>query len=260
MKRIHNLKSWLIGIIIFLIAIHFLFSVQAPFKWLEAVWNAGDFISFIGTLALGYIAVKQADEANKGAEAANNISNRLMDLEFERYKLENRPFVMVSSWNAENLRLEQIYIPDRLYIQVDSYDENKPILGISLFIQNTTNAPLYAEFDNCCIDEQVLMNTIINQSNHKICLQPLGIQEIVFFASEDMMLKWKGKILKMQFVLENRFAVRYQETFKIIVGNIGKIRPFLRVGWICNLSPQNFEIGKFVKNTDGQFILVMEDL
>ena len=86
-KYFYDWRLWLIGTIIFLVSVQVLFTIPAPCKWLDAVWEAGDLISLVGTLILGYIAMKQASEANERAEAANKISQRLMDLEFERYKL-----------------------------------------------------------------------------------------------------------------------------------------------------------------------------
>lgn len=76
---------WLALTIIFLLAVQILFSIPAPNKWLEAVWEAGDLISFVGTIVLGFIAVKQTAEANRTAELATSTSNKLIELQQKEY-------------------------------------------------------------------------------------------------------------------------------------------------------------------------------
>lgn len=258
-NRINNWKYWLIGTIVFLIAVHILFNIHPPYKWLEAVWSAGDLITLVGTLVLGYIAIKQTNEANERTEAANEISRRLMDLEFERYKLENRPFVMVSDWNAENLLLDQIYTPKEIYIQIGSFDECRPILGLSLSFQNTTNAPLSIEYNDGYIGEHKLMHSATNQPKQKLMLQPFDIKKMIFYASEETILQFKGKTLNMDFILENRFAERYKESFSIIVARIDDLAGLPPKKWFCSLFVQNYQIGKFKRNENGEIVLVAED-
>lgn len=259
-KHFYNWKPWLIGTIIFLVAVQVLFTIPAPCKWLDAVWEAGDLISLVGTLILGYIAIKQTGEANERAKDANKISQRLMDLEFQRYKLESRPFVMVADWKAENLETNQINNPEKLYIQIDTFSEQEPILGFSLFLQNTTNAPLSIEFKEGHIGEQRLMYSVTNQPKRKLMIQPLDTQEMVFYASENSILSFKGKRLNMSFILENRFAERYQESFKIIVVRIDSPDEPPARRWYCDFYIQEFQIGKFAKDEEGNIILVMEEL
>jgi len=76
---------WLVLTIIFLLVVQILFSIPAPNKWLEAVWEAGDLISFVGTIVLGFIAVKQTAEANKTAKLTTSTSNKLIELQQKEY-------------------------------------------------------------------------------------------------------------------------------------------------------------------------------
>ena len=76
---------WLILTILFLVVVQVLFRIPAPNKWLDAVWDAGDVISFVGTIVLGFIAVKQTAEANRTAELATNTSNKLIELQQKEY-------------------------------------------------------------------------------------------------------------------------------------------------------------------------------
>lgn len=59
-------------IILPIVIIHILFKWKSNCYWIEAEWNAGDVLgyfgdvlSFVGTVVLGYIAVKQTERANK---------------------------------------------------------------------------------------------------------------------------------------------------------------------------------------------------
>lgn len=72
-----QLALWIFIIIIFLIGVQIVFSIPAPCKWLAAVWDAGDFISFVGTMALGLIAVYQTKNANE-------LSYRMLQVEEEK--------------------------------------------------------------------------------------------------------------------------------------------------------------------------------
>ena len=54
------------------------FSFPAPSKWLEAVWGAGDFIAFCGTVVLGFVAWKQSTMATE-------ISAKLISFQAAEY-------------------------------------------------------------------------------------------------------------------------------------------------------------------------------
>lgn len=100
-KMLMKWQSWLALTILFLICVQVLFTIPAPCKWLDAVWEAGDFISLVGTLVLGYVAMCQTQRANKMAEDANNVakdanetSRKLIQLQEEEYL----PVVTVSTF------------------------------------------------------------------------------------------------------------------------------------------------------------------
>ena len=76
MKKVH-LALYIAITILFLIVVQILFSIPAPCKWLDAVWEAGDFISFAGTIVLGLVSVYQTKKAN-------DISIKLLEIEEER--------------------------------------------------------------------------------------------------------------------------------------------------------------------------------
>ena len=92
---------WLIVSVTFLAFIQTIFHVPAPCKWLEHVWEAGDIISFVGTMVLGYIAIYQTANANEMAKEANRIAKQAsktsQDL-IQLQKMEYYPVVRVTKF------------------------------------------------------------------------------------------------------------------------------------------------------------------
>ena len=80
-----------------MIFVHIVFSIDAPFEWLEAKWTAGDLLTYVSTIALALLAVWQnykMDEENditqqrleKLASQANELSviSKIIEIESER--------------------------------------------------------------------------------------------------------------------------------------------------------------------------------
>lgn len=72
-------KQWIIIVFTFLLFVHIIFTIPAPYDWLESVWSAGDLITFCGTVTLGYVAFNQS-------RVANEVSNKLAILEAAEYQ------------------------------------------------------------------------------------------------------------------------------------------------------------------------------
>lgn len=252
-KMLSKWWIWLIAIIVFLIVVQILFSIPAPCKWLVAVWKAGDFISFVGTMVLGYVAISQTEWANK-------MSERLMDIENNRYKLDIRPFVMLTDWKAYELQSEQLFFnPDKLYIQIGEHEEGTPALGIGLLLQNTTDSYLSLEYSGAKSETIKWENFSANQPNRKLRLSSGESEEIVFYASPEYMTFLIGEFVTVKFILENRFAEKYQESFELIITVLSNECLHKKGEWYCDITAQNYQIRKFVKDGTGKIILKMED-
>lgn len=85
---------WVGVTVVFLVIVQILFRIEAPCKWLDAVWEAGDLISLVGTLVLGYVAVLQTQRANDMAADANETSRKLIELQ----KAEYMPVVTIKDF------------------------------------------------------------------------------------------------------------------------------------------------------------------
>lgn len=253
MKNAEKWWIWLIASIIFLIVVQILFSIPAPYKWLEAVWEAGNLITFVGTIALGYVAVSQTQRANR-------MSERLMDIENNRYMLAIRPFIMVTEWKAYDISVGKLlFNPDILYIQIGSYNDGEPSLGIGLQLQNTTDSYVSAEYLRGHSDKVKWSNSATNQPNRKLRLLAGDSQEIVFYANQEYMKSLVDKIITVEFILENRFAERYKESFCLRITVLSNEYIHNDGEWYCDAAVQDFKIGKFEKNSDGQTVLKMEE-
>ena len=93
-NQFNKLWLWIAVTSVFLIIVQVLFRIEAPCKWLDAVWEAGDLISLVGTLVLGYVAVLQTQRANDMADDANKTSRKLMELQ----KAEYTPVVIIKEF------------------------------------------------------------------------------------------------------------------------------------------------------------------
>lgn len=252
-KMLNKWWVWVISSGMFLFVVQILFSIPAPFKWLEAVWKAGDFISFVGTMVLGYVAISQTERANK-------MSERILDIENNRYKLDICPFVMVTDWKAYELKSEQLlFNPDKLYIQIGEHQDDTPALGLELFLQNTTDSYLTLEYSRGYSQKVKWDNFATNQPNRKLCLSSGESKEIVFYASPEHMLSLISEVITIDFIMENRFAERYQESFDLILTVLSKECIHKENEWYCDATVQNYQIGKFIKD-NGKIVLKMEDI
>ena len=245
---------WFLCAVLFLIVIQILFSIPAPCKWLEAVWNAGDFISFTGTMVLGFVAIWQT-------QRANGMSERLMELEHNRYKMEIRPFVMVTDWKAYELNSTQILLnPNKLYIEIGQTADGENVIGLGLRFQNTTNSYVSVEYKTACSQKVTWSNSAGNQPNRKLRLLAGKDDEIVFYAKKDFMSSLIGERIIIQIILENRFGERYQESFELIILELSNQCLHNDGELYCDAAIQNYQIGRFKIDDNGKIALAMEEL
>lgn len=109
-----QLFLWICTVVFFLVGVQVLFSIPAPCKWLDAVWEAGDLMSFVGTISLGIVAVYQTRKANE-------ISFRLLQIEEER----RRPQIDIRAISEDKLKQynrQQLISSsvEGIYVNVDS--------------------------------------------------------------------------------------------------------------------------------------------
>lgn len=77
-KKLEHGTKWLIICVVFLVVIQVLFSIPAPVYILDATWEAGDLITFAGTIVLGFVAWQQNDRLLRVEEDTYIHSNGCM--------------------------------------------------------------------------------------------------------------------------------------------------------------------------------------
>lgn len=74
---------------------NFIVIIQTDYAASDVLAFLGNYISACGTIVLGWIAIKQTDQANGMSEKANNISDRVAQLEIAKHIAEHDPVVLV---------------------------------------------------------------------------------------------------------------------------------------------------------------------
>ncbi|OPZ86874.1 MAG: hypothetical protein BWY74_03534 [Firmicutes bacterium ADurb.Bin419] len=255
-----KLWAWVIGIVILALIIVIPFIINESYKVKSryvTMWGANDvlafygsLLSFVGTVVLGALALFQNIKANE-------INKRLTSLENERFKLELRPFVLVTSWKIEPAKVSEILSPKKLYFQIENTElDGKECLCLSLFFTNTSNSVVLVNYTGAevsssgnVVDKWSCSTS--NQQNTKLYLQNGETGEIGFYCSKDKMESFIGKNIRLELTLENRFSEKYKETLDIIILQLLKIND----RWHLYISPQNYQIKKFIRDENGKTVL-----
>jgi len=215
----------------------------------------GTFLTFIGTVALSALAVWQ----NK---KANDINERLSLLEEEKYKLEMRPFAMISDWkaNIEDV-ISVILSPTKIYYDIGkASNDHMNCACLSLFFTNTANYFITVSYSTATVyDNNDLVckwpNRIANQQNSKLYLNSCKQGEIVFYAEKQTMESLVDKTIALELILENKLSERYKENINILVTSFD-----LHDDNSCfvHMLVQNYKIGKFIKDKDDKIVVKWE--
>lgn len=245
-----------------LLIVHLLFKWHSGVNFFVAEWSAGDvlayvgtMLTFIGTIALSYMALKASNKANE-------LSQKVIDMEINNYKMDLRPFVLVSDWNAYEIDCtELIDNPAKKYIQIGKY-QNGNALGLAIKLTNTSNSCITVQYFTGISRNPELNwgNAAVNQSNLKMILFPGESDEFVFYATQEFMEKQISQRVKIELILENRFSKRYKESFTVLITSLSNKVKTLPGQWYCHLFAQDYEIGHFEKDENGDKIFIEEDL
>lgn len=216
----------------------------------------GSFLAFMGTVALGSLALWQ----NK---KSNDINGRLSKIEDEKFKLDMQPFVIINDWKTQfKDAWDVVLTPKKLYFNIGSEElKTANFLCLTIFLTNTSNSYSMVSYSKANVyngDSSIgtWSNVSSNLQNTKLYLKPSETGEIVFYASEDTMKSWLGNMVRLELTLENRFSERYKETVDIFINVLNKNNDN---SWYTYLHIQNYTIDKFIKNKDGKIILESED-
>ena len=237
MKKVFNKWwIWLIASVLFLLIIQVLFTLQAPYKWMEATWEAGDLISFVGTMVLGYIAIHQTEQANL-------MSKKLMDIEENQYKIDIQPFVVVIDWRVYEFEHTQMLMnaDNKRYVCIGAYGDGETF-GLALRLLNTTSSYVTVEYFRGITERNSWDNICVNQMNRKIYIKPNDSEEIILYASANFIRSLENKKSTISFILENRFGQRYKETFELYIIYLNSDYVSKKNEMRCSAIIQNYKI------------------
>ena len=142
LKKYNWVLRWGMISLIFALAIHVAFKITAPIKFLEAVWSAGDILTYTSTIALGLLAFWQNQrlyqESYKQEIKNLTIENYVLfifeDLEVLFYDKDDNP-----DNGREVEPFEMGYNGDKAFWKYDSIKKDK--LNIKLKIKNIGDHP-----------------------------------------------------------------------------------------------------------------------
>ena len=137
----------IIGFFAPLIIVHLLFKWYSGIDFLVAEWGAGDLLGYIGT-ALTFIGtIVLSIFALLASNKANALSVKVIEMEKDRYRLELRPFALVSNWQAYEIDSKELVDdPKEKYIQIGMYKTGKA-LGLALELTNTTQSCITVQYN-----------------------------------------------------------------------------------------------------------------
>lgn len=252
----------LIGFFLPMIIVHILFKWNSGIDFLVAEWSAGDVLGYIGTILSFVGTIILSILALQAANKANDLSKKVIENEQERYRLEMRPFVLVSDWKAFEIdSKELIDDPKEKYIQIGLY-KGGTALGLALELTNTTESCITVQYERGTTRNPELCwsNAAVNQENLKMSLKPGEKDKFIFYAPPKFMEKQISQRVTVELTLENRFSKRYKETFVIIITSLSDKVSLQPGKWHCHLFAQEYTIGRFEKDENGNPMCINEEL
>lgn len=212
-------KKWAIGgllvfvaVILVPIMINALYLINGGYI---TVWSGADVLAFygaalgaVGTIILGIVAWEQ--------------NKRLLELEETKYKLEMRPFVILTDWRVRPFSIQDILSnPTQIklaarYLVVG--DIHKADLQIFLTFTNTTDSFITAAYhESKYVKNQKSTgwgNACIGSLNDKLRILPNASAEICLLGTrESLSESFRKGAIKVYLAMENRLGEKYFEEF-----------------------------------------------
>ena len=201
--------------IFILIFVHIIYSIPSPCEFLVSKWNAGDLISYIGTMFLGIIAIVQT-------LSANNLSKKLLDIEMSRKKHEQEPFFLVTNCSVKKFNSYFTMTTEckpNYTIEIENIHANQIVYLITFEIVNTSDNVEIIRFKECYSTDNDNKKEIKWKNNGK----PSSMRHIVllskqngrihFICNQEMYKSLENRTFKMEFYINNKVYDTYLETF-----------------------------------------------
>ncbi len=221
----HKIKTTFIILGFFvapLLVIHLLFKWSIGCDWFVAEWSAGDmlgyigsFLAFLGTVALGTLALWQNKKANA-------ISKNLLNLEYEREKEFRQPFILVESHDfkfmhttntIKDIDAQKIKLFKKSHKEYTS--ENFKIIPLILNVKNTSQNHVSVSFKKVRFNDNDYQFDITESKNNLSLRSSETGQLCICFDFEEF-TKMKFLNLFIEVELINMYGEAYIENFDVI--------------------------------------------
>lgn len=192
---------------------------------------------------LAELSLQATQQANKLTKQANEMSERVLKLEEEQFKMEIRPFFLVTDWEVcKGIPAEFEDKHRTIAYQVGSTEADNRV-ALILELTNTTQSYEIVRYSNATSSNGKRWGLCVSDRNGISLGIPAGeSRKFCFYSDESFFADIEGKTVSFEFVLENRFDERYKESFDLFV---------MRFNWKrkdCNINPQGYEIQAFTED------------
>lgn len=186
-----------------------------------------------------------ATQSNKTAEQSNETSDRVLKLEEEQFKMEIRPFFLVTDWKVCKAVPAEFEDKHRTIAYQVGVGKERTDNRVALILEltNTTQSYEIVRYSNATSSNGKRWGLCVSDRNGISLGIPAGeSRKFCFYSDESFFADIEGKTVSFEFVLENRFDERYKESFDLVV---------IRFNWErkdCNIKPQGYKIQAFTED------------
>ena len=211
-----------------MIVIHLLYKIHLNCYWIESEWESGEMLgyygsvlSFVGTIVLGYIAILQAEKANR-------MNDELLEIEKNRIK----PCLDIST-----SKLYSIYLADDMYEKREQICRNKVMIINLLFPKNprtgfTTSSALI-ELEVCNSGGSDIRRIFINQMCFYFSVaDPFNYKEKKILSMGGNTTLKVGEKKKLYIDIRREISSEDELGSSWYQDNINKIMPYIEIEFI----------------------------
>ena len=186
-------------------------------------------VTAICTIILSLIALAVSQKAN-------DISDRMLKIEERRVMLEDRPFALITDWTvSEEMVYDIICNQNIIAYDIDACKEDEKVYVLKLVITNTT-----LSYETVAYFGGLSENYAIeNKDQRKVYLAPGTSADILLYMHKQKLYSLIDNEQEIEFLLENRFSIRYKEKVEASVLNIIDQD---EAGYRCNILFSKYQI------------------
>lgn len=206
-------------------------------------------ISSVATILLALVALWQTERANRITNRANDISERMIFIEQERYKKENCPFVLITNWSMCKKRREDMVINPKTINICIGETKSDDIICLDLEFTNTSNYELSVAFMNCYgrgDPNHSWKSCLVNQQQLQLYIHPNDKKIIGFYTTKEEWDSIFSNTWIMELRLENRYGISYKECFELVFLTFEEHYIGKDDQCYCFINPQKYELKKYL--------------